>query len=292
MTERAEKRTAAGGDLPSEPAAVLREREYEEVEQRTAVRAPVVHEAIRREGDDELHRPVSALAFSGLAAGLSMGFSMIVQGLLIAGLPDRPWRPLVSSFGYCTGFVIVVLARQQLFTENTLTVILPLLSNKRLAVLARVACLWAVVLVANLAGALIVAWVAGNTAVFTPEVRATFALLGHRAIEASFGTTLLRGIFAGWLIALMVWLLPAAEGTRLHVIVIVTYVVGLAGLAHVVAGSIEVLYLVTTGAASVSTFFGRFLVPALLGNIVGGVSLVAALNHAQVVSGGGDLEPR
>jgi formate/nitrite transporter FocA (FNT family) len=274
-------------DVPP-PVTELREREVREVEQRTAPRAPVVYEAIRREGEDELQRPVSALAFSGFAAGLSMGFSLIVQGLLRAHLPDTAWRPLVASFGYCTGFLIVILARQQLFTENTLTVILPLLARRRADTLLRVARLWVVVLTANMLGALVLAWAAGNTDAFRPDVRAAFAAIAHDAVGGSFATTLLRGIFAGWLIALMVWLLPAAEATRLHVIVIITYIVGLAGLSHIVAGTVEVLYLVTTGAASWGTFFGGFFVPTLLGNVIGGVALVAVLNHWQVVSGSGD----
>ena len=269
----------------SPPITELREREYEEIAQRTAPRAPVVYEAIRREGEDELQRPLTALAFSGFAAGLAMGFSLIVQGLLRAHLPDEPWRPLVASFGYCTGFLIVILARQQLFTENTLTVILPLLARRRLDTLWRVARLWTVVLTANMLGALVVAWAAGNTGVFRPEVRAAFSAIASEALGAPFGTIVLRGIFAGWLIAMMVWLLPAADSARLHVIVILTYVVGLAGLAHIVAGAVEVLYLVTTGAASWGTFFGRFFAPTLCGNVIGGVALVAVLNHWQVVSG-------
>ena len=48
-----------------------------------------------------------------------------VTVLLRAHLPDEPWRPLVTSFGYSIGFVMVVLSRQQLFTENTVTVVLP-----------------------------------------------------------------------------------------------------------------------------------------------------------------------
>ncbi len=270
---------------PAEPVVELKRGEHEEAEQRSAVRAPVVYEAIRREGEDELRRPVQALAWSGFAAGLSMGFSLVAQGLLRAGLPDAPWRPLVANFGYSIGFLIVILGRQQLFTENTLTVILPLLARRTRGVFWRVARLWVVVLAANLAGALVFAWVVGNTEVFRAAPRQAFHELGRDALSGGFGTIVLRGIFAGWLIALMVWLLPAAEAARVHIIIIVTYLVGLAGLAHIIAGSIEVLFLVTTGDASVLDFLGRFMLPTLLGNIIGGVSLVAALNHAQVVAG-------
>src|SRR5918912_1379486 len=74
----------------------------DEAEERTAVPAKVVHEAIRAEGEEELRRPSSALAWSGLAAGLSMGFSLVAEALLRAHLPDEPWRPLLSKLR-CSG---------------------------------------------------------------------------------------------------------------------------------------------------------------------------------------------
>src|SRR6185437_638762 len=231
-----------------------------------------------------LSRTPSALAFSGLAAGLSMGFSVLAMALLAADLPDEPWRPLITSFGYTVGFVIVVLARQQLFTENTLTPILPLLTRRDRETFWRVARLWAIVLVANVVGAFIVAWALMNTPALSAAVRDQVSLIGQAAFAGDASSRFVRGIFAGWLIALMVWLLPAAESGRVAVIVIITYLVGLGGLTHVVAGSVEVAALVTTGALSFGTFLIEYLVPTLLGNVLGGVALVAVLNHAQVAS--------
>jgi formate/nitrite transporter FocA (FNT family) len=83
----------------------------------------------------------------------------------------------------------------------------------------------------------------------------------------------------------MVWLLPGAESARVSIIIILTYLIGLRGFNHVIAGSTKILFLVTTGAESWGFYLGRFLVPTLLGNIIGGVSLVAFLGHAQVVAG-------
>lgn len=277
---------AASDEAPFVPNLGRRERKA--VEERRGVSALVIHEAIRRQGEEELLRPATGLAWSGLAAGLSMGFSLVTQGLLRAGLPDAPWRPLVANLGYAMGFLIVILGRQQLFTENTLTAILPLLARRDRATLGRVARLWAIVFIANMVGALVFAWVVGSSDIFRPEVRQAFEAIGREALHGGFGNVVLRAVFAGWLIALMVWLLPAADTARVNVIIIVTYVVGLAGLAHIVAGTVEVLYLVTTGVASVGDFLGRFMLPTLLGNIVGGVSLVAVLNHAQVVAGAGE----
>lgn len=262
-------------------------KEIEQAEERTAISANVVHEAIRREGRDELRRPTSALAFSALAAGLSMGFSFVAESLIQSMLPDVPWRPLISKFGYSIGFLIVIMGRQQLFTENTLTVILPLLHRRDLATFKNVCRLWSVVLAFNLLGALIFAWVIGNTNVFPSQVQQTFKEIGTHAMQADFGTMLLRGIFAGWLIALMVWLLPSAAEARVLVIILLTFVVGIGGFPHIIAGSIEVFYLATTGAASWRDCLGGYILPALIGNVLGGVALVANLNHAQVVAGGG-----
>lgn len=263
----------------------LDEREQAEVEERTAASAQIVYGAIQKEGEEELERPSSALAWSGLAAGLSMGFSLVAEALLHSSLPDASWRPLLAKLGYSIGFVIVILGRQQLFTENTLTPILPLLTRRNRATLRNVLRLWGIVLSTNLLGTLLFAWVLGHTPLFDGEVRQTMTTIAQDALHGDFWSTMLRGIFAGWLIALMVWLLPAAEMARLWVIIIITYLVGLAGLSHIVAGSTEMFYLATTGAAAWGDVIVGYILPTLLGNIVGGVALVAALNYAQVVSG-------
>lgn len=262
----------------------LTEQEQREAEERSSVTVHVVHEAVRREGEDELKRSTTALAWSGLAAGLSMGFSLIGEGLLRSELPDAPWRPLISKFGYSFGFVLVILGRQQLFTENTLTPILPLLHRRDRATLLSVMRLWIVVFLANLAGAAAVAWTLGNTEVFDPPVRDAFAKIGGEAIQLGFGLVLLRGIFAGWLIAFLVWMLPFAEPSRFFVIVAVAWLIGIGGFTHVIAGSVEVFMLAATGAAPWTQAIFGYTLPSLIGNIIGGISLVAAINHAQVVS--------
>ncbi|HWE02573.1 MAG TPA: formate/nitrite transporter family protein [Tepidisphaeraceae bacterium] len=257
----------------------------EEAEERSAPSGSVVYEAISKEGVDELDRPTSALAWSGLAAGMSMGFSLVTEGLLRTYLPDAHWRPLVAKFGYSMGFLMVILGRQQLFTENTLTVILPLLKDRKMSIFWNVARLWAVVLAANVLGALIFAAVISHTTAFDPDVKNTFAELGREAMSASFWTVMLRGIFAGWLIALMVWLLPFAESFRVLVIILVTYLVALGKFTHVVAGSVDTLYIVCRGEVSVGHWLAGFFVPVFLGNVLGGVPLVAMINHAQIMAG-------
>lgn len=263
----------------------LTERQEQEAEDRTSVSALVVHEAIRKDGDEELRRSVPALGWSGLAAGLSMGFSFVAEALIRTYLPDAPWRPLITQLGYPLGFLIVIIGRQQLFTENTLTAIIPLLARRNMATFWQVLRLWAVVLVANMAGAHLFAWVVGNTPIIHPIFHSAMGQLARDAADVTFGGAILRGIFAGWLIAMVVWMLAASDSDKVLIIVILTYIVGLAKLTHVVAGSVEVLFLVMTGAKSWWSFAGGYMIPTLIGNVLGGVALVSAVNHAQVIAG-------
>ena len=271
-------------DPPAVEGTISTRVEKRQVEERLAIGPQVVYETIRLEGEEELRRKPTALAWSALAAGLSMGFSFIAEGLLMSHLPDQPWRALVTKFGYSIGFLIVVLGRQQLFTENTVTVVLPCLLSKNISTFLRMLRLWAIVLCVNLIGTFLFALCFGKLTIFDAHTQLCLAEIG-KAHVAPVGLVLVRAIFAGWLIALMVWLLPAAEAARVWIIIIITYVIGLGGFNHIIAGSTTMFFLVVTHAMSFGAYMIKFFLPTLAGNIIGGVSLVAALNHAQVVAG-------
>ena len=81
----------------------------------------------------------------------------------------------------------------------------------------------------------------------------------------------------------MVWLLPFAESARVWVIIILAYLVGLAGLPHVIAGNVETFYLVSNNALSFGDCLTRYLIPTLIGNVIGGVALVAVGVHAEFI---------
>jgi formate-nitrite transporter family protein len=220
---------------------------------------------------------------------MSMGFSFLTQALLRDLLPDAVWAPLVIKLGYATGFLIVILGRQQLFTENTLTVILPLLLQKTRRDLLKVLRLWTIVLLANLAGAFLFAWTAAKTGAVEPQLRSVLETIATESTAQTTGINLLRGIFAGWLIALMVWLLPAAETARIWVIMILTYLVGLGHFPHIIAGAVEAFYAGLNGLRTWPALLVSYGLPTLIGNTIGGVTLVAVLAHAQIV---GDKEKR
>ena len=159
--------------------------------------------------------------------------------------------------------------------------ILPLLRKKKIDIAFNVARLWVIVLIGNLIGAFVFAWLIGNSDIFSPEIRDTFSKIGHMSMQPDFWTIVIRAAVSGWLIALMVWLLPFAESARLWVIIILAYVVGIAQLPHVVAGTVESFYLVSTGALGFWHSIGSYVLPAFIGNVIGGVALVAVGAHAE-----------
>lgn len=267
------------------PSQSLDASEIRIAEDRKSVGARIIYEAIKRDAEDELARTTTGLAWSGLAAGISMGICLLGDGLIRSHLPDAGWAPLISKFGYSLGFVVVILGRQQLFTENTLSPILPLLDRHSSVRLLHVARLWGTVLVANLFGAAIFAIATAHAAAFDEAARAAFYSISTEAYQQPVKHQFVSGIYAGWLVALILWLMPAVPQTRLWVVLGLTYLIGIGGFAHVIAGSVEVFYLAALGTISVLDAIAYFVVPALLGNILGGVGLVAVLNYAQVAAG-------
>jgi formate/nitrite transporter FocA (FNT family) len=288
MSHEREERHAARDEREHErggAAAELDEREREQATEEEKVNAAVTHEVIRREGTKELDRTPSALAWSGLAAGLSMGLSLVAEAVLHHALPETPWRPVVAKLGYSVGFLVVILGSQQLYTENTLTPIVPLMSKRTGEMLRKVLVLWGVVLLANLVGAALFAWATARTTVLPSEIVHAMTTVARESVAPGALDHFARGIAAGWIIALLVWMLPAASASQVVVIILMTWLVGAARLSHVIVGSIEAFFLVALGDLGAMEALGRYTLPSLIGNTLGGVTLVAMINHAQVEAG-------
>ena len=261
----------------------ITEQEVETIEEMSTPRTPVIYEVVRRQGDEEMARPAVSLWWSGLAGGLSMSFSLLAEAMLHSRLPDAPWRPLVADFGYCVGFLMTVLARQQLFTESTITVVLPVLADLRWRNLARLARLWAIVLAANLVGTLVAALFCRYSPVLSAELLRSMHDFSRQLLELGWWDMFFRAIGAGFLIAAMVWMIPSSEQAQFYVITLMTYLIAIGGFTHIVAGSMEAYLLVLSGDWEWWRMIIGFLAPVLFGNIVGGTALFAVISYAQVM---------
>ncbi|QGU86785.1 hypothetical protein GN242_05995 [Erwinia sorbitola] len=256
--------------------------EIEVDEEALPSRAAAVHEQIRQEGEKELERDALALLFSAIAAGLSMGASLMAKGIFQVNLHDVPGGFLLENLGYTFGFIIVIMARQQLFTENTVTAVLPVMhkpSGGNFLLLMR---LWGLVLGGNLIGTALAALAFNHMPIFDDAVRDAFVNISQKVMENSPGEMFANAVVSGWIIATMVWMFPSAGAAKIWVIVLMTWLVALGDLAHIVVGSVEIFYLVFNGDLPWQQFIWPFALPTLAGNIIGGTFIFALISHAQI----------
>ena len=263
-------------------AGALTEAEEEKVVERLNLRAPAVYAIVKEEGEAELARPTESLFWSGVVAGVAMGFSILTLALLRMHLPDTDWAPLVSSFGYAAGFLIVVLGRQQLFTENTLTVVLPALADRSLAAFGQLARVWGTVLAANWIGCVAIALAFTRLALVPEDIGEAVVDASRHYTTLSAYTAFVHGIGAGFLIAAMVWIMPGAEGSRFVLISFTAWLVALGGFTHAIAGMVEIMVLVFADDLPFGRAVLTLALPTLAGNVLGGTGLFALLAHAQV----------
>jgi formate/nitrite transporter FocA (FNT family) len=270
--------------MPNDTPAAERPPSVVEPEKGTRLSAVEIHDNILAGATEDAERPVSSLFWSALASGAVIGFSFLAGGYLSTLAVSEPHKKALAAAGYPLGFIFVVIGRLELFTENTLEPVLPLLherTTKRMRDLLR---LWAVLLVGNMIGALVFGALVARTAMVGPEVHEGLRSVAESATAGGFGLVFYRAIYAGWLIAGLSWLLGAttARGAQIVLIWLCTATIAALEFRHSIAGAVEAFYRVFIGAASWGEMVGGFIVPAVLGNAVGGVVLVALLNYAQV----------
>ncbi|WET41978.1 formate/nitrite transporter family protein [Citrobacter enshiensis] len=251
-------------------------------EDRLPSRAMAIHEHIRQDGEKELERDAMALLWSAIAAGLSMGASLLAKGIFHVQLDDVPGRFLLENLGYTFGFIIVIMARQQLFTENTVTAVLPIMHKPTPGNIGLLMRLWGIVLLGNILGTGIAAWAFEYMPIFDEETRDAFVSIGMAVMKNSPSEMFANAIISGWLIATMVWMFPAAGAAKIVVIILMTWLIALGDTTHIVVGSVEILYLVFNGTLHWSDFFWPFALPTLAGNICGGTFIFALMSHAQI----------
>jgi formate-nitrite transporter family protein len=259
-----------------------------DIEDLKAADAGELHRTIREEGEEELERPAASLFLSGLAAGLAISASLLAEGALHLHLPDAPWRELVVALGYPVGFLVVILGRMQLFTESTVTAMLPLVTRPSRWALTRTLRLWGIVLGANLLGTALAAAAMAAGHLGAPDLRGAMIEISLKITELGPLETVVNAIPAGFLIAAVAWALPNAREQSFWVILALTYAVGIGGFSHSVVGSDQAFLLLFTGRTGLGETIGGLLLPAIVGNLVGGAGLFAILAHGQVRPEGED----
>jgi len=236
-------------------------------------------------GLKEHRRSDLGLLLSSLSAGLEVGFSILIIGIIytLFKVESTPGQlTLMMALVYPIGYIFVIIGRSELFTEHTTLATLPVMNGQ--ASLRSLAKLWLIVYLGNLAGGYIFGSI---SLVFNSEMHIIsnefFYFVSEKMLKYSFSATLISGIFAGWLMGMLSWLLSSAQDTvsRVVMIFLVTFLISIAGLHHCIVGSIEVFMAFFAEANHITWIqFLKFQALATLGNIIGGVFLVAFVKFA------------
>lgn len=228
--------------------------------------------------DEEIATRKQELIFSGFAAGFAIVLSFIGYAVGQAHFPNNNF---LNAILYPLGFIYIILGRYQLYTENTLPPVVLVLG--RVASLPLLFRVWVIVLVGNVLGAGLGSYILANTHVLSPAATEAGMEFARHGLETGWWDVFFKALFAGWLVAGVVWLGNAARDTisRLLLIYIVFYTIAVADLFHVVTAACDVFYFVFAGGGGVSVFY-EFWLPVLLGNTVGGVFLVGLVNFGQI----------
>jgi formate-nitrite transporter family protein len=271
-------------DTQSSPRLESAEEGVEDLARHMPSEAAAVHEVIRRDGERELRRKFPALLWSAIAGGITISVSFMSRGVIQANLPPTEFGFLIEAVGYTLGFIFVICAGQQLFTENTITPVLPFVSKPSRHQFIRVLRLWGTVLLGNTLGGLVAAMVFAFMPIFPPEVNEAFGKIGHHLLERSWHKMLAGGVIAGWMVATLVWVVFATPASKVALIFLVTYVIAIGDFPHVIVGTTEALYMLLLHEAAAGEVVFRFWLPTLIGNVLGGTFIFALISHAQVRS--------
>lgn len=235
---------------------------------------------------EDLERPAKGLLLSGFTAGLDLGlgpFLMCVVLTLVRDELSHAATEFLLASAYSVGFVFVVFGRSALFTEQTTSAVMPVLARRVPA--RRLFRLWGLVLVANIAGAFIFAALASYLGPRLGAIDiAAMQQIANRLLSHDAWTMFWSAVGAGWLMGLLSWLVVAARDTVSQIVIVwmTTFLIGIAGLHHSIAGSVEILMAVFALHGGQFAEYLRFLALAVVGNAIGGSVFVALLKYGHI----------
>ncbi|MEJ2005888.1 MAG: formate/nitrite transporter family protein [Cyclobacteriaceae bacterium] len=244
----------------------------------------IFHEQVQT-GLAEHRRSPGGLLVSAIAAGLEVGFTLFLTGIVLTLFFDEADSSIFQvwlALSYPIGFVFVVIGRSELFTEHTTLAVIPVLngSTNFLSLMKT----WGLVFAGNLFGGYLMSFIL--TRIGPPmdiiSIEA-FNYLAHKMVDYSWDLMLGSSIIAGWLMGLLSWLVTSSQETisRIVMVILVTFLIGMGGLHHSIVGSIEVFAGVLTGGISLGDYM-HFQWWTTLGNIIGGVVFVSLIKFSTI----------
>lgn len=236
------------------------------------------------EGAKQHTRSKTSLFLSAMAAGLILGFAAMSVAIVAEVVPSTV-APMIErlamAFVYPLGFIVCIMSGTQLFTEQTATAVFPVLDKKK--TISSLLLLWIIVLGGNLFGTLCSSFLI-SLAENVIHAKEGFIEVAAHITSYSALEIFISAILAGWLMAQGGWLILATSpGTsQLICIYVVTFIIGIGGLHHSIAGSAEVFSGMLYSDTITWSLCLKFLGASVFGNLIGGSFFVATLNYAHI----------
>lgn len=240
---------------------------------------PEVEEAFDRlveEGTERLERPLPALISTGLLGGIDVGFGVLAYLVVKEHTGDT----LLAGIAFSIGFVALLLARSELFTENFLVPVTAVIA--RSGTWGSLGRLWGVTFVTNLVGGLLIMWIVMTA---RPDLEATAIEVGtHYAELGATPRSFALAVLAGAVITLMTRMQHATDNLGVQIVPAILFGSLLAGgeLFHCVLDALFMMGAMIAGADFGVTSLAAAVGWALLGNLVGGIGLVTGLRLLRV----------
>lgn len=248
--------------------------------------APEIVDDASKIGAKRLRRPLLGDAITAFAGGMSVSFgaiAMVMAAAAMGGGIDAPSTALlVGALVFPVGFVILLVGKTELFTENFLLPVAAVLKGR--GDLGQLGSLWAVTLVFNLLGSLLFASLISRNEVLSAGAAAEMIALATHSTEYSLWTAFIKALFAGWLMTTLTWLLVAAVGfgPRIAMIWAIGTLIVLGQFNHVIISAAEIFIAMFLGAdITIGDWVTRNFLPALAGNVFGGLVFETMLQYVQ-----------
>ena len=257
--------------------------------------APEIIDDAAKIGSKRLHRSITGTEITAFIGGMSVCFGAVAMAWVAASVDGSMTSPsaahLLGSLFFPVGFIILLVGKSELFTENFFLPVTAVLERR--GTVRELLNLWSVSLVFNLLGGLVFAALISRGGVLADLPAEHLIELAEHKVHYSVSTAIVKAIFAGWLMTMLTWLLVAAEGfgARLVIIWIMGTLIVLGQFNHVVISAAEIFIGMMLGAdVGVVEWVLRNFLPALAGNIIGGVVFVTLLFYVQALQGRKDVE--
>lgn len=248
--------------------------------------SPKIVEDASKLGEKRLVRPPVGHAITSFAGGMSISFGAVAMASGAAAVGGSLAAPslghLIGALLFPIGFVILLIGKTELFTENFLIPVVAVI--KRRGSMTQLGKLWGIALAFNLLGALVFGFLISRGHVLAPQIADEMIALAEKKASYDLQTGFVKAIFAGWLMTTLTWLLIASKGlgVQLALIWIIASTIVLGQFNHVVISASEIFMAMYLGAdITLGAWLTSAFLPALAGNLVGGLVFVTLIHYMQ-----------